>query len=410
MVWYQIHSLGAAGVAGTNPDVGATGPFSDGFSRLQPWLDHVADLGCHGVLLTPIFVSSTHGYDTVDPFRIDQRLGDESAFQSFVEACHQRGLALLLDGVFNHVGRQFGPFCDVLARGRDSEYASWFRIDFEQAGEDGDPFRYRSFEGHRELVALNHGNPAVLDWAADVANHWLDRGVDGWRFDVAYALPRPFLAELAGRIRAGHPDAFLFGEMIHGDYAGFVSESGLDSVTQYELYKAIWSSLNDGNFFELAWALERHQRFSAGFVPMTFIGNHDVTRIASQLSNPAHIAQALALLCTLPGRPGVYYGDEFGWTGVKEARAGGDDAMRPPLPASASPADERQAAVLDLHRRLIGLQRERPWLDRATVEMGDLANQRISYSVTDGTRRLTVTLDIGEAAEAPGWWVSESSS
>src|SRR4051812_22565459 len=163
MVWYHMHSLGAAGAPAANPDVDAAGPCGDGLARLERWLDHVAGLGCGGVLLTPIFVSSTHGYDTVDPFRIDQRLGDEAAFDSFVAACHGRNLKLLLDGVFNHAGRAFGPFRDVLARRAESEFAGWFRIDFSQPGPDGDPFRYRSFEGHHPLVALNHDSPAVLD-------------------------------------------------------------------------------------------------------------------------------------------------------------------------------------------------------------------------------------------------------
>lgn len=392
---YQLHSLGAAGAPAANADVDAPAPNGRGLRRLQTWLDHVVALGAGGVLLTPIFVSSTHGYDTVDPFRIDQRLGDDDDFAGFVDACHHRDLAVILDGVFNHVGRAFGPFRDVLARGASSDFAEWFRLDF--ARDDGDGFAYRTFEGHRELVALNHRMPAVLDWAEAVSRHWLDRGADGWRFDAAYAIPRPFLAALTERIRATHHGAFLFGEMIHGDYGGFVAETGLDAVTQYELHKAIWSSLNDENFFELAWALERHRDFASQFVPVTFAGNHDVTRLATQLREPTLAGCALAVVFTVPGLPCVYYGDEFAWPGRKEHRPGGDDAIRPALPERPEPVDAAQQHALEQHRSLIAMRRMRPWLATATLEIVERANRRIAFTVTGDASALTVTLDVGDA-------------
>jgi cyclomaltodextrinase / maltogenic alpha-amylase / neopullulanase len=404
-VLYQLHSLGAAGAPAANPDVSAAEPCGRGLRVLSGWLDHVAGLGCGGVLLTPIFVSATHGYDTVDPFRIDQRLGDEADFEAFVSACHERDLRVVLDGVFNHVGRAFGPFRDVLERRASSPFAGWFRLDFDR--DDGDGFAYRCFEGHRDLVALNHRSDAVLDWAASVASHWLDHGADGWRLDAAYAMPVPFLAALAGRIRSERPDAFVFGEVIHGDYVRFVTEGGLDSVTQYELHKAIWSSLNDANLFELAWALGRHRDFAARFAPVTFAGNHDVTRFASQLGDPGHLAAALAVLFTVPGRPCIYYGDELAWRGVKEHRAGGDDAIRPALPPDgAAPGDEGQAWALDLHGQLIALRRARPWLTDADIEVGDLANRRITYTVTApdaGSLVVVIDLDAPTPEPPPGW-------
>ena len=347
---YHLHSLGAAA--------------GGGLARLATWLDHVADLGCRGVLLTPIHASTSHGYDTVDAFKLDERLGDDDAFDAFVGACRDRGLALVLDGVFNHVGLDFtGP--DAWLTGT-------------------------TFEGHDELPALDHRNPDVLRWATDVARSWLDRGADGWRFDAAYAIRRPFLADLTSAIRETHPDAFLFGEVIHGDYAGFVAETGVDSVTQYELHKAIWSSINDGNLFELAWALKRHAGFAESFPPVTFVGNHDVTRLASLVDGVRHIGAALAVLFTVPGIPCVYYGDELGWTGVKEHRAGGDDAIRPPLPDSPGPGND----VLALHRELIAARHERPWLTTATLEVGTVANRTLDYTLTGDGQRLGVTIDL----------------
>jgi len=404
-VLYHLHSLGAAGVPAANPDPEAAQPSGHGLRRLEGWLDHVRALGCGGVLLTPIFVSSTHGYDTVDPFRIDQRLGDEGDFSAFAAACHDRDLLLILDGVFNHVGRTFPAFRDVLARGAASLFAPWFRLDFAAGGPDG--FAYADFEGHPELPALNHAHPAVLDWAGAVCRHWLDRGADGWRIDVAYLIPAPFLASLSQSVCGVHPQAFLFGEVLRGDYVGFVAASRLHGITQYELYKAIWSSLNDANLFELAWALRRHREFSAAFSPVTFVGNHDVTRLATTLRHRAHLGAALAVLLTVPGVPCVYYGDELGWEGRKEARAGGDDAVRPPLPPTSEPVDARQAEALRLHRELIALRRDRPWLTGAALQVGEVSNSRMAYTVSsrEGGERLLVTLDLaGATASAPAGW------
>ena len=197
---------------------------------------------------------------------------------------------------------------------------------------EGDDFR--TFEGHRHLVALNHASPAVADHVVAVLDHWLDRGIAGWRLDAAYAVPPAVLAHRHGPGRARHPGAWFSGEVIHGDYAAYVVEGGLDSVTQYELWKAIWSSLNDRNPHELAWALKRHNAMLDTFVPQTFVGNHDVTRVASRLREPRHLAHALTVLFTVGGIPSVYAGDERALRGVKEERAGGDDAIRPAFPAS----------------------------------------------------------------------------
>jgi cyclomaltodextrinase len=195
--------------------------------------------------------------------------------------------------------------------------------------------------------------------------------------------------------------------MIHGDYAGFAADTGLDGVTQYELHKAVWSSLNDANFFELAWALQRHRAFDAACTPVTFVGNHDVTRIASKLHDARHLGAALAVLFTVPGLPCVYYGDELAWTGVKEDRPGGDDAVRPPLPPSPTPTHEEQARALALHRRLIAFRRDHPWVANAHLEVVDVASRRIAFTLhgSDPAAALVVVLDSTGAAAVPpeGW-------
>ncbi len=267
-IWWQLHPISFTGAAPTVEPRTAPAPR---LGRIEAWLDYLIELGCNGLALGPVFASESHGYDTVDHYRIDPRLGTNDDFDQLVAQCRERGVRLLLDGVFNHVGRGFPAFRDVLAHGRSSPHASWFKLDFDASGPDGpegaDGFGYTDFEGSRNLVELNHAEPAVQDYVAGVMRHWLDRGASGWRLDAAYAVPLTFWRTVTDRVRAGHPDAWLVGEVIHGDYVPAVREGGLDSVTQYELWKAIWSSLNDRNFFELAHALGRRNEFAAAFLP-----------------------------------------------------------------------------------------------------------------------------------------------
>jgi cyclomaltodextrinase len=233
ITWYHLYPLGFLGAEPRNPDpIAADTPVRHRSRGLEAWLDYLVDLGVGGLLLGPVFASESHGYDTVDYFRVDPRLGDEDDLIGFCDACHRRGLPVLLDGVFNHVARSFPAFADVLAHRAESRYAGWFRLDFDAPGPDG--FAYEAFEGHRHLVALNHAEPAVRELAVSVADHWIERGADGFRLDAAYAVPVAFWAAFAQQVRARRRDAYLLGEVIHGDYARFVRESTLDAVTQYE--------------------------------------------------------------------------------------------------------------------------------------------------------------------------------
>ncbi|MBV9795295.1 MAG: DUF3459 domain-containing protein [Actinobacteria bacterium] len=384
-IWWQLHPLSFT----------ADAP-APRLARIEAWLDYLVDLGGNGLLLGPIFASQTHGYDTVDHLRIDPRLGTDEDFDHLVGQCQARGIRLLLDGVFNHVGRGFAPFQDVLAHGPASEYAPWFRLDFKGDGPDG--FSYADFEGHQELVALNHTEPAVQDYVTRVMTHWLDRGASGWRLDAAYAVALPFWHAVTGRVRATHPDVWLLGEVIHGDYIADVRDGGLDSVTQYELWKAIWSSLNDQNFFELAHALTRHNEFAAAFLPQTFVGNHDVTRLATQLTDARHLPHALAVLFTVAGAPSVYAGDEQAFQGTKYDRPGGDDEIRPAFPAGPQDLAPGGWPTYRLHQDLIGLRRRHPWLARAAGEVLTVRNESLAYRAihpTDGPD-LAVLLNVGE--------------
>jgi cyclomaltodextrinase / maltogenic alpha-amylase / neopullulanase len=372
-IWWQVYPLGFVGAEAEGDGVAVT----HRLGRITGWLDYAVELGASGIALGPVFASATHGYDTLDHFRIDPRLGDEADFAALVDEAHVRGLRVLLDGVFNHVGRGFAA------------PRSWFRFDGDE---------HATFEGHPGLLALDHAEPAVADHVTDVMCHWLAAGADGWRLDAAYAVPPAFWARVLPRVRERFPETYVVGEVIHGDYPGIVGESGMDAVTQYELWKATWSAIDDGNFFELAHALERHDALLDAFVPLTFVGNHDVTRIASMIADERHLPHALVLLFTVAGTPTVYYGDEQAFRGVKEERFGGDDAIRPEFPADGPAAlSPLGQGTFRLHQELIGLRRRHPWLHRARTATLHLTNTAIVLECTADGQRLVVALNTGDA-------------
>ncbi len=381
VIWWHLYPLGFVGAFPA-----ATKPAADEhrLRRVTDWFDHAVELGASGVALGPIFASRTHGYDTTDHYRIDARLGDDADFDDLVEQAHRRGLRVLLDGVFNHVGVDFPRYRQAH---HDDSARDWFRRHHDA---------FTAFEGHSDLITLNHDNPEVVHYTTDVLRHWLARGADGWRLDAAYAVPQSFWAEVLPRVREHHPDAWLVGEFIHGDYTAAVGDTGFDSVTQYELWKAIWSSLNDGNFHELDWALQRHNGFLEDFAPLTFIGNHDVTRIASRLDHPDHLGHALVILLTVGGVPSLYAGDELGYRGVKEDRPGGDDAVRPEFGAPPPQPDARGAEIYTLHQYLAGLRRRHAWLHGAATTTLVLENRHYVYRVHRDDDALIVALNAGD--------------
>jgi cyclomaltodextrinase / maltogenic alpha-amylase / neopullulanase len=397
-IWWQVYPLGFVGAYPAEP---APTPDEHRLSRIVDWLDHALELGASGIALGPLFASLTHGYDTTDHFRIDPRLGDDADFDHLVAEAHRRGLRVLLDGVFNHVGTEFARYLEACDGGPDHPASQWFRRRGKQS-------RFEAFEGHDGLIALNHDNPDVIDYTAEVMSHWLGRGADGWRLDAAYAVPDRFWAQVLPRVREAFGDAWFVGEVIHGDYPAIVAASTFDSVTQYELWKATWSSLNDGNFHELDHALRRHDEFLDAFVPMTFVGNHDVTRIASQLDDPRHVEHALVMLLTVAGVPSIYAGDEWAYRGVKEERFGGDDAVRPEF--AAHPSDERlredhrpsggsfASDVFRLHQHLIGLRRRHPWLHAARTTPLHLTNRHYVYRTHSGDDALVVALNVDDTS------------
>lgn len=399
-IGWHVYPLGFTGAPIHNPsdapgsnDAGT--PAEARILKLIPWLDYVQQLGLSVIQLAPVFESSTHGYDTKDYFAVDSRLGGEADVVKLFEAAHERGIKVLLDGVFNHIGAE-SPLYQQAVADENSEAAALFAINRDAEGAASTP----CFEGHEGLIEFDHSSPATEDFVVEVMNYWLERGADGWRLDAAYAVDPEFWARVLPRVRERFPHAFIYGEVIHGDYPEIVKTATVDSVTEYELWKAIWSSLKEDNFYELEWTLKRHNEFLKTFVPVTFVGNHDVTRIATQVG-PGKAALAAVVLFTVGGVPLVYYGDEQGYTGVKEERFGGDDEIRPPMPDSPSDLSDLGLWLKRVYQQLIALRRRHPWLHSARVEVTSIANEAMTYRVVatdqdlvDGADSLEVELSI----------------
>jgi len=386
-MWWHVYPLGFVG-APIRDDVDPSAPPVHRLAHLEGWLDHVIDLGLNGVLLGPVFASETHGYDTLDHFRIDPRLGDDDDFDRLVAAARGRGIRIVLDGVFHHVGRGHPAFRAFAEGGDDPGLFRARRVDGRVEAD--------VFEGHDALVAFDHSSPAVADLVVEAMCHWLARGIDGWRLDAAYAVPAAFWAEVLPRVRARFPDAWFVGEVIHGDAAEIVRASTIDTLTQYELWQGIWHGIADRNLFELAHAIERHDGLLSTFVPQTFIGNHDVTRIASAVGT-ALVPHAIAVLFTVAGTPSVYGGDELGWTGTKEERLRGDDAVRPTFPdAPPRTLDAEARGILDAHRALIALRRRKPWLWRAHTDVIEVTNTALALRTAVGDDAVVVALNVDD--------------
>ena len=327
-IFYQIYPLGFCAAPEENDGICA-----NRIQKIANWIPHIKRLGADAVYLGPVFSSDRHGYDTRDYSVLDCRLGTNDEFQKLCIQLHHAGIRIVLDGVFNHTGRGFWAFQDVLKHGWDSPYRDWFYLNFDGNSPYNDGFWYEGWEGHYELVKLNLKNPAVKEYLFSCLDQWVKVfDIDGLRLDVAYCLDSTFLKELRGKCEEYHKDFFLFGELLHGDYNQFVNDEMLHSCTNYECYKGLYSSLNSMNLFEIThsllrqfgsepWALYRGKHL------LCFVDNHDVTRIASQLTTPEHLPLIYALLFGMPGIPCIYYGSEWGAEGVKEP--GSDKSLRP---------------------------------------------------------------------------------
>jgi cyclomaltodextrinase / maltogenic alpha-amylase / neopullulanase len=330
-IFYHIYPLGFCGAPSRND---FTSPPVNRLDKIRQWLPHIQRLGVNALYLGPVFESSAHGYDTANYYEVDRRLGDRQALAQLSTELHQSGIRLILDGVFNHVGRDFWAFRDVQRNLRSSAYKDWFAdLRFDVKNPYGDPFTYQTWNGHHGLVCLNLRNPDVSHHIFDAIRLWVQEySIDGLRLDVADRLDFDFLHFLREFCSQLRPDFWLMGEVVHGDYRRWVNADALHSVTNYECYKALYSSLLEKNYFEVAYALNR-QFGSDGIyarLPLyNFADNHDVNRVASNLANPAHLYPLYLLLFTMPGLPSIYYGSEWGLEAKRTFFS--DAALRPDL-------------------------------------------------------------------------------
>ena len=346
--FYQIYPIGFTGAPRVND-----GKLAHRILKVKDFIPHLEKLGVRAVLFNPLFESIAHGYDTTDMTRVDCRLGTNEDFAEVSRALHAAGMKVLLDGVLNHVGRDFFAFRDVREKKWDSRYTGWFNISFDGNTGYNDGFWYEAWEGHYELVKLNLRNREVRDFLFDCVRRWIrEFDIDGLRLDVAYCLDRDFMRELRQVTGAEKRDFFLMGEALFGDYNPYIADGMLDSVTNYECYKGIYSSINNKNFFEISFSYNR--QFGSepwclyrGRHLFSFIDNHDVSRIASRLDDPANLPVAWGLLFAMPGIPCIYYGSEWGMKGRKED---GDDALRPAVETP------EWNETTDLVRRLIEIR------------------------------------------------------
>lgn len=330
--FYQIYPFGFCGTPQQNNNT-AENTSRYNIREVEQWIPHLQKLSIGTVLFNPVFESDSHGYDTRGFTKIDNRLGTNEDFAKMCKALHEAGIRVMLDGVFNHVGRGFWAFQDVLQNREASEYKDWFHINFSGNSNYNDNFWYEGWEGHYELVKLNLQNYAVVEYLLRCVSGWIrEFDIDGLRLDVAYCLDTGFLRHLRAHTEEVKPDFFLVGEMLHGNYAALVQDGMLHSVTNYECYKGLYSSLNTNNMFEIAYSLNR--QFGAeqwtlykGMPLFNFVDNHDVTRAASVLSNPTHLPLLYGMLFGMPGLACIYYGSEWGVTGIKHPTS--DDELRP---------------------------------------------------------------------------------
>lgn len=387
--FYQIYPIGFCGAPVSNDGI-----VTSRIRKVLDWTDYLQSLGVDAVLFNPVFESDTHGYDTKDFTKLDCRLGTNADFSEVCQSLHAHGIKIVLDGVFNHVGRNFWAFEDVRKYKQDSSYKDWFHIRFDGNSCYNDGFWYEGWEGHFELVKLNLQNPSVVDYLLACVRNWIcEFDIDGLRLDVAYSLDHHFMRRLRSFCAELKPDFALIGEVLFGDYNLIVNDELLHSCTNYECYKGLYSSFNDGNLFEIAHSLNRQFGpeqwcIYRGKHLMTFADNHDVTRIASILKNQSHLPLVYGLLFSMPGIPCLYYGSEWGTEGLKSPD--NDYALRPcfekPLPNE----------LTDFVKSLITVRKSHDALCNGSYRNVVIQNHQLIFERCSDTERILVAVNASD--------------
>lgn len=387
-VFYQFYPLGMTGAPFENDGV-----LTHRIRQIENFLPHLTKCNVGAVYFSPIFESDTHGYNTRDYKKIDTRLGTNEDFKELVQKFHEAGIRVIIDAVFNHVGRGFFAFRDVQEKRWDSPYKDWFHLSFDGNSNYNDGFWYEGWEGNYDLVKLNLHNEDVVQHLFEAVDFWKNEfDIDGLRLDVAYCLDRGFLHRLREHCNAISPDFFLVGEMVHGNYYEYINDGMLHSVTNYECYKGLYSSMNSYNLFEIVHSLLRlfgpeQWCLCRGMHLLAFVDNHDVSRIASILENPNHLPLIYGLLFGMPGIPIIYYGSEWGITGKK---SDGDPALRPEV------KEPEWNSLTDLIAKLAEIKQHSEALNYGGIRQVVLTNRQCILERKSENERYMIAINIDE--------------
>ena len=387
-VFYHIYPLGMTGA----PKINDYKLSERRLLKLFPFVEKLKKTGFSAIYIGPLFQSVGHGYETTDYKCLDSRLGTNEDLKSFVSHCHKNGIRVIFDGVFNHTGRDFFAFKDILEKRESSRYKNWYNINFWGNNSYNDGFSYENWGGYDLLVKLNQKNPEVTDYIADVIRFWVKEfDVDGIRLDAADVLDFDFMKKLRAVAREVKEDFWLMGEVIHGDYNRWANSDTLHSVTNYHLHKALYSGHNDHNYFEIAHTVKRLQDMDKSLILYNFADNHDVERIYTKLQNKSHFIPLHILLFTLPGIPSVYYGSELGIEGRKERHS--DDSLRPYLPLEIYEEKEKNNPFIKLISALCTIRSSEKVLCFGEYKELLLTNRQYAFSRSAGGRSVIIAVN-----------------
>ena len=389
-VFYHIYPLGMTGA----PKLNSYSEPEHRLNALIPWISHIKEIGCNAIYIGPLFESVGHGYETTDYKKLDSRLGTNKDLADFVSECHKQGVRVILDGVFNHTGRDFFAFRDIRQQRENSQYKDWYcNVNFRGNNSFDDGFSYENWGGYDLLAKLNQHNPAVRDYICDVIRFWVKEfDIDGLRLDAADVMDFDYMKALCQVANEVKQDFWLMGEVIHGNYSRWANDGTLHSVTNYMLHKALYSAHNDHNYFEIAHTIKYVSDMVGDKLKLyTFVDNHDVERIFTKLRNKAHFLPVHIMLYTLPGIPSVYYGSEFGIEGRKERNS--DDSLRPAL----SYDDYKDAMKTNPYTKIISalgrIRQNTPALCYGDYKELELQTTHFAYERKLGNESVIVTVN-----------------
>lgn len=417
-IWYQIFperfdngnpELSPANVLPWgSKDPGRDDFFGGDIAGIIGHLDYLAELGINGIYLTPVFEASTnHKYDTLNYFEIDPHFGDKETFRKLVQEAHKRGMKIMLDAVFNHIGDKSPEWQDVLENGEKSKFVDWFHIHSFPVtpGENGNiegknTLSFDTFAYTMHMPKLNTANPEVQKYLLDIATYWVrEFDIDGWRLDVANEVDHAFWKQFNQAVRAEKEDIYILGEIWHDSWLWLLGDE-FDSVMNYPFTQTIIE-----NFVEerikptkmvsgISEQLMRYQE-QVNHVMFNMLDSHDTARLLTRCEGDKEKAKlALAFMFAHTGSPCIYYGTEIGMDGAD------DPLCRKCMEWDETKQDKEMLAFM---KKLIAFRKT----NQKTLTYGDLVwhivddeNRLVAFSRTLGDKRLTFIFNQGSEAKS----------